>query len=308
MTNQSGEPLHNVLILPAKPRTWYSGGWAAGSVAASALHCSMKGKTYWFAKIIPSGKNELNEQQLNKLGFFYTLDDKLVLWAFEWSGNLRSLQKSVERNLKKYVPPFRKIYLKGYDMHWLLIEKFWRLKYPLELSEFQNLRGFKSLKKRLRNGAIAQMDLNKLRSKIEVTRENARKSLIEELLDEKALHRLILARLIEEGHTILPELSFKRGRCDIVVLSNDEKRSTVIEVKKHVKDDAISQLKSYIPKVKKYLKKERELDPELSGEICGLNFTKSAYRKTRDEGFTPKIIEIRNLGKLEPKLIALKHV
>lgn len=67
--------------------------------------------------------------KISKTGYFYSTKDNSINWKFE-ATSILSTNELKERNLKKYVPSFRKVYLDDWYGTWLLISDLKELKKP----------------------------------------------------------------------------------------------------------------------------------------------------------------------------------
>ena len=116
------------LIIPARPYSGWSGGYAAGSIIAHYFHYKRRKKVFWYQYFQKNGfgnyKDEIDENwdflrwnpgkrrgdsYISDIGYFYETGTDNVTWQFKLEKIIE--HKEIASNEEKYIPEFRYPYL-----------------------------------------------------------------------------------------------------------------------------------------------------------------------------------------------------
>ena len=162
------------LVIPVKPENVvngkYRGGTEVGEMCPTYDHFDEHKSVFWAWGLSPSGikksikkghtkfgmrdfidtlypellKNmgasvNINGKlvKISKTGYFYSTKDNSINWKFE-ATSILSTNELKERNLEKYVPSFREVYLDNWSGTWLLITDLKELQKPFNGKLIEN--------------------------------------------------------------------------------------------------------------------------------------------------------------------------
>ena len=162
------------LVIPVKPENdrngTYWGGDEVGEMCPTYEHFDKFKSVFWAWGLSPSGIKKSTKKgysklgmrdfidemypellknlgvsiningkmvKISKTGYFYSTKDNSINWKFE-ATSILSTNELKERNLEKYVPSFRKVYLDNWSGTWLLITDLKKLQKPFNGKLIEN--------------------------------------------------------------------------------------------------------------------------------------------------------------------------